>query len=277
MINPIDYIPEGSYLTYIKIVKKGKWVGKKSIQKATALYICKCGKVDEYYITSVKTGHRQSCGCKIKDRTPTNIKHGFSNHPLYWVWSSMKLRCYNKKNQSYIHYGGRGVKICKEWKTNPKTFIDWALNNGWQPGLKLDKDIKPKELGIEPLLYSPEMCQFVTSSDNCSSRRSNRIIEYNGKTQTLNQWAIELGIKRETIAKRIDKLGYPIEKALLKVDRRISKRKSIIQIDIHTGERIEIFDSIIMAANKTTLNYSSISAALRGRMKTAGGFKWKYA
>jgi len=86
-------------------------------------------------------------------------------HPLYQVWAGIKDRCYNTNCKTFNRYGGRGVVICEEWKNNFKKFYDWAINNGWEQGLEIDKDVKAKELGIPPLLYSPEMCCFVTKKN----------------------------------------------------------------------------------------------------------------
>lgn len=35
--------------------------------------------------------------------------------PLRTVWGSMLTRCENPRSRDYPDYGGRGVKVCKEW------------------------------------------------------------------------------------------------------------------------------------------------------------------
>jgi hypothetical protein len=205
----------------------------------------------------------------------------------------MKARCYNEKHDAYPYYGGRGVRVCEEWLNNPKAFIDWAIANGWQRGLDIDKDIKAKKIGMDAIVYSPDICQFVTKKENGSAKRDNRLITYKGKIQTLNKWSEELGIKRETISKRLDTLGYTIEKAFSKKDQRTLVKhrnfkaprsgkdspvaKKIKQVDVATGEVVNEFDAVILAERETGIKNSSISSALKGRYKTAGGYKWEYA
>jgi hypothetical protein len=144
---------------------------------------------------------------------PQNAKHYLSTHPLYWLWASVKNRCYNSNERSYKDYGAVGVKMCDEWLNDPKAFIEWALANGWKKGLQIDKDIIAAKIGLKPILYSPERCLFVTRKQNCNQRKSSRIIEYNGVRKTLMQWSEELGINHTTLAMRLKDYGYSVERA----------------------------------------------------------------
>ena len=49
--------------------------------------------------------------------------HGLTKHPLYPTWNDMKDRCYNKNNKQYHDYGGRGIKVCENWKNSFTTFL----------------------------------------------------------------------------------------------------------------------------------------------------------
>jgi len=95
-----------------------------------------------------------------------NTKHGGCSREniskLYRVWVNMKSRCYNKNNTHYKNYGAKGVTICKEWLNDFKSFETWALLNGWNDSLTIDKDKLSKELGIVPPLYSPKTCTFMS-------------------------------------------------------------------------------------------------------------------
>lgn len=93
-------------------------------------------------------------------------KHKSHRNPLYGTWNSMRHRCNNPKNIAYPRYGALGVKVCDEWLESFDAFADWALANGWEQGLQIDKDIKSKELGIYPPIYSPETCSVVTPRVN---------------------------------------------------------------------------------------------------------------
>lgn len=93
-------------------------------------------------------------------------KHSRTNNPLYGVWNSMCHRCTNPKNTSYSRYGAVGITVCTEWLNSFDAFADWAIANGWEKGLHIDKDIKSKELGITPPMYSPTTCTIVTPREN---------------------------------------------------------------------------------------------------------------
>ena len=95
------------------------------------------------------------------------IKHGYcangDRNPLYNAWSHMKERCYNKNYYQRKYYGGRGIMVCDEWM-NPKTFIGWAIENGWEKGLFLDRINNDGN-------YEPSNCRFVTPQrSNCNQR-----------------------------------------------------------------------------------------------------------
>jgi len=95
------------------------------------------------------------------------FKHGFTKHPIYRHWKSMKERCLNKNCSHYRWYGEKNIKVCQEWINSSESFIKWAFSNNWKKGLTLDR-INPR------LGYSPENCQFITKSEN-----SKRAILYN--------------------------------------------------------------------------------------------------
>ena len=78
---------------------------------------------------------------------------------LMTKFSGMKNRCYSEKNPGYHRYGGRGIKIYKPWLENPKTFVDWAVENGYQPGLSIDRINNDHS-------YTPNNCQFITKKQN---------------------------------------------------------------------------------------------------------------
>lgn len=116
-----------------------------------------------------------SCGCVMKELLSVVskerfTKHGFANntktHPLYKLYHKIKSRCYSPKDTNYCGYGAKGVTMCSSWLGNPEAFITWCLDNGWKPGLQLDKDILCESLGITPKVYSPETCLFVTQHAN---------------------------------------------------------------------------------------------------------------
>ena len=65
-------------------------------------------------------------------------KHGMKGLPIYNCWVAMKNRCYNPNHKNFKDYGGRGVKVCKEW-LNPCNFFEWAESHGYREDLSLDR------------------------------------------------------------------------------------------------------------------------------------------
>lgn len=180
----------------------------------SALCLCDCGKETNVRIDSLKSGRTRSCGCLQPEGVAKRAKHGYWQHPLYMIFAYMKNRCYNENCDGYENYGGRGVKICNEWLSNPICFIEWALKNGWEKGKQIDKDIIPYKLGVPPLIYSPEMCSIVTQRENSAAPRwTTRLLTFRNECLPVKEWAIKLGIKKQTIESRLRK-KWPIEKVL---------------------------------------------------------------
>lgn len=91
---------------------------------------------------------------------------------LYTVWQSMKARCSNIKNRDYSAYGMRGISVCNDWELF-SNFFDWAVNNGYKPGLSIDRiDFNGN--------YCPENCRFVTAKEQARNKRSNIFVIVDG-------------------------------------------------------------------------------------------------
>lgn len=147
---------------------------------------CRCGKVIILRTEVINSKSTKSCGCsrainyKKNGGIPNAKKfqpiHGLSNHPLFRVWSHIIDRCHkiHPSNRAYKYYRGKGIKVCYEWLTDFKKFYDWALANGWQKGLTIDRIDPEKD-------YEPNNCQFITQSEN-----SRRVIKNNFKIGIYN-------------------------------------------------------------------------------------------
>jgi len=122
------------------------------------------------------------------------------------IYHNMKTRCYNPNYDKYKYYGGKGIKVCDEWLESWYAFEDWAMENGYNDSLTLDR-IDPEGN------YSPENCRWISMKEQANNRTSNRMIEYNGETKSLQQWADILGIKAHTLSQRLD-TGWSVEDAM---------------------------------------------------------------
>lgn len=189
----------------------GRRFGRLTVQKlvngetyATKRFICvcDCGKSKEASMQSLKKGHTKSCGClNIQRAIETNTKHGKHKYPEYAVWTSMKSRCYNKKNSSYCYYGGKGIKVCSEWLHSFEVFYQ-------DMGLKPNKNSQIDRIDCDGD-YSPANCRWVTPTENNNNRKNYNVnISLNGTTKTIAQWSRELGISSTCIKYRLKK-GLP--------------------------------------------------------------------
>ena len=94
------------------------------------------------------------------------VMHGKTNNPEYTTWINMKERCYNSNSKDYHRYGGRGIKVCDEWKNS---FINFYSDMGDKPFPKAQIDRKENDKG-----YNKSNCRWVTQLEN---RRNNSIIK----------------------------------------------------------------------------------------------------
>lgn len=125
---------------------------------------------------------------------------------LYRCWSNMKNRCYNPHCEYFPHYGGKNIRVCKDWH-NYQKFLDWAVQSGYKSSLTLDRIDNSKG-------YSPENCRWVTMLVQQRNRTNNLYLEYKGEKKTIAEWSEFTGIKRSTLAQRYYTYGWSIEKTL---------------------------------------------------------------
>lgn len=187
------------YATSIYILEKD---GEK-IQFASEKDACDFVGVSQCTISSC---FRSKCKCKgysvNKIRTSG---HGDTNTRLFKIWRGMIERCSRKNHVHYKSYGGRGIKVCQEW-SNFITFKNWAIYNGYQDNLSIDRIDNNGN-------YCPENCRFVSEKEQQNNKRTNRRITYKGETKTLKQWSEKTGINYTTLKERLNN-GWSIEKAM---------------------------------------------------------------
>jgi hypothetical protein len=133
-------------------------------------------------------------------------KHGQRYSRLYRKWESLRRRCNDPNALYYRYYGGRGIKVCPEWKNDFQAFYDWAIENGYKDGLSIDRiDVNGN--------YEPSNCRWATPKEQANNRRNTPYITYNGITKTQREWDNYFGLRPGTINKRIIK-GMSVEKAI---------------------------------------------------------------
>ena len=123
----------------------------------------------------------------------TRAKHGMYKTRVYRIWVGMHQRCYNKNSNQYHKYGGRGIKVCKRWHK----FENFLEDMGEPPeGMSIDR--KNNNRG-----YTPANCRWTNPRKQANNRRTNVYINYDGKKQTIAEWAREYDIPYHVIKHRV--------------------------------------------------------------------------
>lgn len=168
---------------------------------------CDCGTQKHILGMCLSRGETQSCGCLHKETTAKiNAKHGMTKTSIYGLWHGMIQRCNDIKHPRYVSYGGRGITVCPEWCDFENFYRDMGD--------------KPKGMSLERIDNDGDYCKknvvWATAKQQSNNRRSNIVLEYNGKKQTMQQWCDELGLKIGTVWARLNVYGYSVDKALTK-------------------------------------------------------------
>jgi hypothetical protein len=150
-------------------------------------------------------GYKQNID--MGNRVNKRERHGESKTPLFVRWSSMMFRVSPKFKGRKIYYD-KGITVCDEWHMF-SNFRDWALANGYEKGLELDRI--NNDAG-----YSPNNCRFVTKLVNNSNRSNTVMVEYKGTRVSLTLLCQELNLPKNqynTIRRRISN-GWSHEDAI---------------------------------------------------------------
>lgn len=178
---------------------------------------CNCGNVKRMAFDKLIYGRNKTCGCADGDRGKKIRTHGLRKHPLYTVWNNMKCRCKYESSVGYENYGGRGVRVCDEWENSFINFYNWAIKNGWERGLDIDKDI----IG-DGMIYSPQTCCFVTGKRNNNATRKNRYLEYNGEIMSMSEMSEKHNVNYYLLRKRLH-MGWDVKSAIETPSRKLNK------------------------------------------------------
>ncbi len=192
-------------------------------------------------------------------------KHGLHLTKIYGVWCRMKRRCDDPRRENYNCYGGRGIKVCDEWKNNAKTFCDWAYANGYRENLSIERiDVNGD--------YTPINCTFIPISKQARNRRNTIRIKYNGYLISTCDIEDSLGMKRKTITDRMRR-GWAGDKLF----RPASIKRKVLQID-ESGNIVALHESIKSAAECVNGKSTGIFRCCKGtyHRHTHRGFIWKY-
>jgi len=130
--------------------------------------------------------------------------HGRSHTAAYQLYRGMIERCRNPKAPNYHNYGGRGIRVCARWEKFEHFLADMGER---PPGHTLDRIDNDGD-------YSKENCRWATNRVQHNNKRTNHPLTFNGRTQTIADWARELGISYYTLNSRVTIRGWSADKAL---------------------------------------------------------------
>lgn len=151
-------------------------------------------------------------GCKNP-----NYKDGRKGTRLYSIYTNMITRCYNHNFKYYHRYGGRRITVCDEWKNDFKSFYNWAMANGYNDTLTIDRIDNDKG-------YEPSNCRWTTHKVQANNRSSNHLVTIFNRTKSLKEWCDIYSINYQTVQDRL-KRGWNIERALMEpVQKKVRKR-----------------------------------------------------
>lgn len=190
----------------------GRWTvvsGGNAVAGKTRV-VCDCGTVRDVVTGTLYRGNSRSCGCLRSEISGSRFrKHGDTGSRLYNIWRGMRDRCDNHRHATYDCYGGRGIRVCQEWRQSYAAFKEWAASNGYAANLQLDRIDNDRG-------YEPTNCRFVTRVANCSNTRRTILIDAFGETKTLAEWTRDhrCNAPPRTVTRRIRQFGWSPEIAI---------------------------------------------------------------
>lgn len=193
-------------------------IGLSERQSRKTYWICQCdcGNVSEHRSDGLLRGDIKSCGCYKREVSAENVSknhtHKQSGTRIYRIWQGMKNRCFDINDKRYERYGGRRITICDEWKNNFLAFYQWAMANGYDENLTIDRINNDGN-------YCPQNCRWATAKEQANNRSTNVHYKIGNVTKLLSEWCELFGLNFNTILARfnreenitMDKLFRPVE------------------------------------------------------------------
>lgn len=179
---------------------------------------CECGGEIIANGTDLVVGRITSCKCTQHKEKPEFSDVPAKYMPEYISWCRIKDRCFNEKCLDYPNYGGKGITICDEWKTN---FAAFLKHIGKRPSPIHSVDRYPNKNGN----YEPFNVRWATPKQQSRNLNKNIHLTFEGKTMIQQDWATELGVAHEAIRYHLSK-GRPFDKIVFHLKAMLASGKS---------------------------------------------------
>jgi hypothetical protein len=187
-------------------------VGRKYGGNTYWLCRCECGEIKPVKGSHLTGGNVQSCGCLARETCAItghanggkNKTHGASGSPTFNSWKAMMARCNDTSHPGYLDYGGRGISVCEGWLS--------------YDGFRADMGDRPENTTLNRKNndgpYDQSNCNWATNREQALNTSRNVWIDFDGRSQTIIEWAEELGMSPKTIWSRMNVLGWSVEQTL---------------------------------------------------------------
>ena len=172
--------------------------------------VCDCGTIKVLPGRALREGKTNTCGCSRQGLKNSSVKHNYTGTPIYQKWRGMKNRCYNSKNNSYKNYGGRGIKMCEEWKNDFMAFRTWAYANGYDETKGRDCTIDRIDVNGN---YEPSNCRFISLYEQADNTTKTRRYDVYGEMITKREASRKYNITYKLLCSRISR-GMTLKDAI---------------------------------------------------------------
>lgn len=147
---------------------------------------------------------------KHRDAILARAKEKYRNNPperLKTIWKGIIQRCCNPLCRKYKDYGARGIEVCDEWKFSYESFNSWSYANGYSDEMTIDRI-------VNTLGYMPGNCRWVTMHDQNRNKTNNVMLEYNGTTMCMSDWARHFGVSPQAIWHLLNKKHFNAQQVI---------------------------------------------------------------